>query len=67
MWLHFGSFQLDRTRANSVVWKETKTAKNSYNVYIFSFGPEQSKWTIKLSWCEYTLKHMHVGKSKKKN
>ncbi len=51
---------LVRTRANIVVWKGTKTAKNSYNVSCFAFGPDQSKWTIGLSWCEYTLRCLQL-------
>ncbi len=43
---------LVRTRANSVVWKETKTAKHSYNVYFFCLwsGPKQMNYRTSLVW-----------------
>ncbi len=49
--VHFGSFQLVRTRANSVVWKGTKTAKiaTMYNFLPWS-GPKQVNYQTFLVW-----------------
>ncbi len=36
--------------------KRNQNGKKYLQCIIFAFGPDQSKWTIGLSWCEYTLR-----------